>query len=104
MANDVHLLGAGFSHAIDKRMPLMPDPTKHVTERLSHLRRPLTESAAFFSDDFETMLSYLAEDQPWLSLAENLRNKAAFFDVPRLSRRSCQSLKSQPAPACRRHG
>jgi hypothetical protein len=77
----VFLLGAGFSKAISDCMPLMPALGERVRNLLCDgvLPAPVDK----FGEDFEAWLSYLAVDQPWLSAADNLRNRAAFLDVSR---------------------
>lgn len=75
----VFLLGAGFSNAIGPDMPLMAGLGTAVQETLG--AGALPPPVGRFGDDFEAWLSYLATDQPWLSAAENLRNRAAFLDV-----------------------
>ena len=79
MGSQVFVLGAGFSKAVSCTMPLMPDLGDAVRQKLAaHL---LPSAADAFGNDFEAWLSYLATDQPWLSPAENLRNRAMFLDV-----------------------
>jgi|SRR5579884_3428358 len=79
---DVFLLGAGFSKAIGKAMPLMKDLTQAITTVLrdagagEEIRR-----VPFVKVDFEQALSYLSEGQPWLTESERLRNRALFYDL-----------------------
>lgn len=83
MGERVFLLGAGFSKAICAEMPLMKELGVAVDSRLNGEGRSLPASMSQFGDDFEQLLSYLAERQPWLDPAQVLRNRAAFLDVSR---------------------
>jgi hypothetical protein len=67
---DVFVLGAGFSRAISPSMPLLSD-----------LAQALMEPAEFlsFGGSLEQWLSFLAEDHPWLTSAENARQHATFL-------------------------
>jgi hypothetical protein len=67
---DVFVLGAGFSRAISPSMPLLSD-----------LAQALMEPAEFlsFGGSLEQWLSYLAEDHPWLTAAENAQQHVAFL-------------------------
>lgn len=71
------LLGAGFSRAVNGRMPLLSDLAEGVLDKLSLDPRVLEP----FGNDLEQWLSYLAQEQPWLSDADNLRNQAQFLEV-----------------------
>lgn len=71
------ILGAGFSHAINQHMPLLPDLSREV---MSQLGRDMEELDPF-GGDLEQWLSYLAQDQPWLTDSDNLRNRALFREV-----------------------
>ena len=72
---DMYLLGAGFSKAIYSGMPLMDDLGRELVGALNLDRDTLVP----FGGNLETWLSYLAEDQPWLSDKENLKNTALFM-------------------------
>lgn len=67
-AGTVIVLGAGLSRAISESMPLTAD-----------LAAPLADAGLAPTGDVEAWLSYLAEDQPFLSRAENLENRARFL-------------------------
>lgn len=73
------LLGAGFSRAISPRMPLLPDLAQQVLEALDEPPAVLTS----FDNNLEQWLSYLSVNQPWLSEAANLRNRAIFLEASR---------------------
>lgn len=83
MDERVFLLGAGFSKAICAEMPLMRELGEAVGSQLNREGHSLPASLSQFGDDFEQLLSYLAEWQPWLDHAEVLRNRASFLDVSR---------------------
>lgn len=71
------ILGAGFSRAIAQPMPLLADLSRDVMKRLG---RSLDELRPF-AGDLEQWLSYLAQDQPWLTDSDNFRNRALFREV-----------------------
>lgn len=76
---DVYVLGAGLSRAVSPSMPLLAELGEEVTARLDPavLPRGLRLAPA----DFESWLSYLAGDQPWLDEPTRLDNRAAFLRV-----------------------
>lgn len=75
----VFVLGAGLSAALS---PRMPTTDKLGTEALKALDPSSLRMPASFSDGtFEEWLSRLAEDQPDLDEAENLRYRAAFVQL-----------------------
>jgi len=71
------VLGSGFSRAISKYMPTMPELGARVLEEL-HLD---PEVLAPFGGNLEQWMSYLSIDQPWLAPAENYKNRGLFEDV-----------------------
>ncbi len=81
MPNRVFVLGAGFSKALSRHMPVTPELSRAVRDRLHDIDRPLSGVLDPFGDDLERWLSYLADRQPWIDEATNLRNRAAFADV-----------------------
>ncbi len=75
----IFILGAGFSRAVGARMPLMRDLSDLVFERVE-----LPDAKKFlltFGADIESAMTYLAQDHPWLSAPDNLRNRAAFLEL-----------------------
>jgi hypothetical protein len=76
-SREVFILGAGFSRAVSPHMPLVDELSRHVLSKDTLADRRLTS----FANDFEMCLSYLSEDQPWLSEAENLSNRATFLQA-----------------------
>jgi hypothetical protein len=75
---DVFLLGAGFSKAISSEMP-----TLHELSEAVSLPRAEGSAPAENEADFEAALTILAEDQPWLTPADNLMNRARFLEASR---------------------
>lgn len=76
-AKVVFVLGAGFSREIDSRMPLTDALGNRCIEMLGGRRRP-QDPQDFSLGSFETYLSTLAADQPFLSSPENAENHALF--------------------------
>lgn len=74
---DVFLLGAGFSRAVAAEMPLLADLSTAVSQKLPEVE----ESIKSFAGNIEMVMTYLSQDHPWLSEAENLRNRALFLDI-----------------------
>ena len=75
---DVLILGAGFSRAVSEHLPLV-DELGNACLRVDDLEADRRVPASGFTGgSFETWLSRLADDQPYLSVAENLENQALF--------------------------
>ena len=75
---DVFVLGAGFSKAIDNRMPTMKELTDEVRARIAdegefRLPSPLDADA---NDNIELWMTYLSQNQPWLRRSANQYNRA----------------------------
>lgn len=79
------VLGAGFSRAVSKHMPVTNELGKLVLEALPPAFDDFS-SRDFASSDFEAWLSRLAEPQPDLRDYENLRNQAAFARISEVVR------------------
>ena len=79
---DVFILGAGFSKAVSADMPLLIDLSRELETRIPSLRTV----SSVFPDNVEMWLTYLSQDHPWLSEADNLRNRALFLDLSRAIR------------------
>ncbi len=83
---DVFVLGAGFSIAVSGVFPGTDELGKRAIERL-RVQARLSEddyrvpSDGFRGGQFETWLARLAEDQPYLSMSENLHNRKLFIEV-----------------------
>lgn len=67
---DVFVLGAGFSRAISPSMPLLSDLAQDLME---------PEEFVSFGGSLEQWLSFLADDHPWLTPAENARQHSTFL-------------------------
>lgn len=79
---EVFVLGAGFSRAISKSMPLLNELGQELERRLD--KRTLPHDTRLPIEDFENWLSFLAEDQPWLTEEEHLRHRATFLSASRV--------------------
>ncbi len=75
------LLGAGFSRAVSAHMPLTDELGEAVVERLSLHPDPRVPPGGFHDGAFETWLSHLATEQPFLTTQENLENQALFLKL-----------------------
>ncbi|MCE0459125.1 SIR2 family protein [Curtobacterium flaccumfaciens] len=75
----VAILGAGFSRAISEKMPTIKSLGGEVLKYMGFSEEdgPLDE----FDQDLERWMSYLSADQPWLSEADNLRNRSVFVEA-----------------------
>ena len=85
MANDVFVLGAGFSKAIHTDMPLLGGLGTEVLKRLG-VSRPLHVPDRLDLGDFEGWLSVLADEQPWRTEAENLEARATYLKITGIMR------------------
>jgi len=100
----LYLLGAGFSKAISAEMPVLPELIDYIfkARTSTELSWGFENYWPRFGNDFELWLTYLAEDNPWLSEAENTRNRADFLQASSLLARvilGCQARAiSSPFP------
>jgi len=99
---DVAIVGAGFSRAISPQFPLTDELGDLAVLAANVARDPRIPSEGFYDGTFELWLSGMAEDQPFLSLEENLENRALFTRVTRgiwtvLTHRQSAALAT-PAP------
>lgn len=76
---DVFLLGAGFSKAVSDSMPLLEELSGEI-QKHKDLPKPLLG----LGNNVELWMTYLSQPHPWLSEAENLRNKALFLELSQL--------------------
>jgi hypothetical protein len=83
--NEVVVLGAGFSHAISRHLPLANELGKRAHERVALSDPALFRGSTRFSYDypFEVWLSLLAEEQPFLREDANLLNASRFVKLKR---------------------
>ncbi len=81
---EVLILGAGFSHAVNECMPLTDDLGNRILD-VTDLRGDPRAPANGFGPDvpFETWLSLLAEDQPYLATSNNIESRQIFERVLR---------------------
>lgn len=79
-ARSVLLLGAGFSRAVSAEMPMTDELGGAVAERLRRSGETRVPPR-FEGGAFETWMSHLAEEQPFLTVPENLANRALFLTV-----------------------
>lgn len=77
---EVFIVGAGFSRAVSKAMPVTSELGPLVLEEAGLLGQPHIPTE-FPGSRFETWLSRLAEPQPHLSAAANAENWATFLRV-----------------------
>ena len=75
--SDVFILGAGFSKAVHKSMPLLSELSEEVGNRLDPMPHPLPR----LGNNLELWLTYLSQRQPWLREQHNLRNRALFLEI-----------------------
>jgi hypothetical protein len=79
---EVLILGAGFSRNLSQHFPCT-DQLGTAVAAAAGIDAALLPARGFEEGNFETWLSQLAEDQPYLSEAENFHNRARFMDVTR---------------------
>lgn len=105
-SRDVFLLGAGFSIAVASHFPGTDGLGNLVIKRLREEGRVGADDpwvpGKFQGGQFETWLARLADDQPYLSAAENLRNRALFVEASRAVRDvlvGCEERVADRTPA-----
>jgi len=79
-AADVFLLGAGFARAISREMPLLQDLAESVLRQRRSQRGVPAPVAAMMRENFAHALSYLEQPKPWVSEADNLRDRALYLE------------------------
>jgi hypothetical protein len=79
VGGDVVVLGAGFSRALSAAMPLTDELGNLCLDGASLRSDPRVPDDGFTGGRFETWLSQLADDQPYLTAEENLENQALFL-------------------------
>lgn len=77
MNEDVFIIGAGFSKAISNHMPTLAELSKDVRPDMDGLFLNHEKPPEEMVDDIEKLLSFLGEDHPWLTKAQQYRNRAA---------------------------
>jgi hypothetical protein len=87
--NDVFILGAGFSKAISQKMPIIKGGqfSQEVLKRYEVKDAIPAEIRRMLEENFESALSFLASDKPWLSESENQRHRAIYLCLTNAIRR-----------------
>lgn len=75
---DALILGAGFSRAVSDGMPLVDELGNMCLAAGGFRGDPRVPAGGFSGGSFETWLSRLADEQPYLTAGENLENQALF--------------------------
>ena len=76
--SEVFVFGAGFSKAIDTKMPTLSELSREVETLVGlSLPHPLNK----LGNNIELWLTYLSQPQPWLKEHDNLKNKALFLQM-----------------------
>lgn len=76
---DVFVLGAGFSKAISRKMPLLLELSSAVSGRLGHHKEDVWEP--YSGQNIEITLSFLTQRHPWISETEYHQNLALATDA-----------------------
>ena len=84
-ANDVFVLGAGFSKAISPSMPLMYELSECVSPN----------NKQYFVNDFEQRLTYLSQFFPWKSEKEYHKDLSDFLDLTDKIKVSLQKVQNE---------
>jgi hypothetical protein len=94
-ADRVYILGAGFSKNISSEMPLMTELRNKTVPKLG-----LAKYYPGISENLENLLTFLAQEQPWLMPDRNLINQARFYQLTRAIVRviSQSQLKAMAKP------
>ncbi len=74
--SDVFILGAGFSKAIHRKMPVMDELSTEVIARLEKLDFPIPSALENLDNNIELWMTYLSQLQPWLEKNDNDYNRA----------------------------
>lgn len=77
--SEVFVLGAGFSRAVSEGIPLVDELGNLCLDTGDLGKDPRVPEDGFRGGSFETWLSRLADDQPYLSTQENLEGRALFL-------------------------
>jgi hypothetical protein len=81
MSNDVFILGAGFSKAVSDNMPTLAELSSLLAPKVADLLPTDQKPSEEITSNIEMLLSYLSQDYPWQNQAQQLRNRAAFFEL-----------------------
>ncbi len=78
---DVFIIGAGFSKAISNHMPTLAELSQDIRQDLDKLFLDHENPPEEMASDIERLLSFLGEDHPWLTKAQQHRNRSAFLEL-----------------------
>lgn len=78
--SDVYLLGAGFARAISPAMPLLQGLAERVLSGRKRRTHIPAEVVAMMRENFAHALSYLEQAKPWVTEADNLRDRALYLE------------------------
>ena len=81
--NDVFILGAGFSKAINSSMPTMDELSTEVISRIENSPFPIQNTLYQLGTNIELWMTYLSQSQPWLREEHHFRNKALATEIRR---------------------
>ena len=73
---DLFILGAGFSKAINYRMPTMDELSSAVLRNLENVGLCVPDALDDLGNNIELWMTYLSQVQPWLKASDNYFNKA----------------------------
>ena len=73
---DLFILGAGFSKAINYRMPTMDELSSAVLINLENVGLRVPDALHDLGNNIELWMTYLSQAQPWLKESDNHFNKA----------------------------
>ena len=100
---EAYILGAGFSRAISRHMPLTDTLGQSLAQAAPQVFAELPEGRSF-----EQWLSHRAEPQPYLDAAQNLERQAVFAqatsEISRQLDAAISKALEQPLPDWARHG
>ena len=88
--SDVFLLGAGFSKAISKKMPTLPELSAILKDEAC-----LPDYVTSLGNNVELWMTYLSQPHPWVSESGTLRHKATFLELTMLIDRIITDRESE---------
>lgn len=92
MSKDVFILGAGFSKAISDHMPTLIELAALLKPKLDNLFQGIERKPIELFNNIESLLSFLADDCPWLAQSQIYRNRSIFLE---LSKDIAQEIESK---------
>lgn len=92
-----YILGAGFSRAIAQSMPLLGELGRQVEQRYTHRLRLSQSVRRDIRNRLEQSLTRLASYKPWLSEADNLRERALYLDLANVIRSLLEEATQEAA-------